>query len=66
MDPTRPDLARPAPGRTQKIISAIMAFLLMACIMPFTTPATDVDQEHKQSTVPVMLHYKDEPGETND
>ena len=38
MDPTRPDLARPAPGRTQKIISAIMAFLLMACIMPFTTP----------------------------
>ncbi len=66
MDPTRPDLARPAPGRTQKIISAIMAFLLMACIMPFTTPATVVAQADEQSTVPVMLHFKDEAGETID
>lgn len=65
MDPTRPSLARPAPGRARKIISALVAFLLMASIVPFATAAAPA-QADEPRTVPVMLHFKDAAGETVD
>ncbi|WP_302961673.1 VaFE repeat-containing surface-anchored protein [uncultured Adlercreutzia sp.] len=65
MDPTRRNLARPEPGRMRKIASALIAFLLMASVIPFTA-GTSPAQANEAPTVPVMLHFKDADGETVD
>lgn len=65
MDPTRPSPARPAPGRARKIVNALVAFLLMASIVPFAATAMPA-QADEPRTVPVMLHFKDAGGETVD
>lgn len=66
MDPIRPAPARPAPSRARKIASAVMAFLLMATIVPFAaTPSVSAEADEVRET-PVMLHFKDASGETID
>lgn len=62
----RPALVSRPPSRARTLISAVVAFLLMATMLPFSHPPTAVAASDDARQVSVLLHFKDSAGETVD
>lgn len=66
MERHRSALVPRPPSRVRALLSAVVAFLLLATMLPFSSPPTAVAAPEDTPQATVLLHFKDAAGETVD